>query len=611
LVYTKDHKSRFIIDPFTHLGKKRMALLKSSWAEIFRWDVLPYLPVDELAAYYSKDQGRPTKELYSVMGLMIIQQMHNLDDEEAVNQFCFNIQWHYALNIADSDDAHAYICPRTLWEMRSLMSEHGLDRKALEVVNTHLADIYDLDTSLQRIDSTHLFSNMRSLGRISLFVTTIKRFLKNLKRHHSDSYSTLDKELCMRYMTAKGDAAFASTTPEHAGRKLVDLAQDLWTMIKAFSEQNEISSMTCYKHLVRLFHEQCDHTNTNDTATPIECEEETPSDSVSTTEADDTNDEPEPVKPKAGKEIAGDSLQNPSDPDATYDGHKGQGYQVQIMETCTASADEKALSLITYVSVEPAHLHDSHALIPAIKQTQENGVGAERILADAAYGSDDNALEAAELGVALISPVLGNPKDGKIGLEAYLSGDNDHTIVCPQKHSPIQNTRGKNDAYSAMFSSEHCAECPMLESCRVQMGKKGYYLRYTPKELRLAKRRSHEKSEAFRSAYAMRAGIEGSNSEAKQTTGLGRLRVRGLKAMTFAVTLKLLGVNIRRTAAFKFQKSDKTSPDSDKNNLKPSLLCYVTRYMLVYVEHERRKWQENKKSTLFYFEMMEFRNSWV
>jgi len=277
---------------------------------------------------------------------------------------------------------------------------------------------------------------------------------------------------------------------------------------------------------------------------------------------------------------------------------------VQIIETCAESAGEKTLSLITYVYVEPAHIHDSHALIPAIKHTQKNGLAPERLLADAAYGGDDNSLEAAELGVALISPVLGNPKDGKMGLEAYLAGDNDDTIVCPQKHSPIQNSRGKNDGYSAMFSSQHCAECPMLESCRVQAGKKGYYLRYTAKEIRLAKRRSHEKSEAFRSLYAMRAGIEGSNSEIKQTTGMSRLRVRGLKAMTFAVTMKLLGVNIRRIAAFKFQKSDKTSPDFDKNDSKSSFL----RYMRVYFKHERRKQQENRGSTLFHFEMMGLRN---
>ena len=39
------------------------------------------------------------------------------------------------------------------------------------------------------------------------------------------------------------------------------------------------------------------------------------------------------VKTKTG----GDCVQNPSDLDATYDGHKGPGYQVQITETCAPS----------------------------------------------------------------------------------------------------------------------------------------------------------------------------------------------------------------------------------------------------------------------------------
>lgn len=34
------------------------------------------------------------------------------------------------------------------------------------------------------------------------------------------------------------------------------------------------------------------------------------------------------------KHTGGDILLNPSDPDATLDGHKGPGYQVQIVETC-------------------------------------------------------------------------------------------------------------------------------------------------------------------------------------------------------------------------------------------------------------------------------------
>jgi hypothetical protein len=65
----------------------------------------------------------------------------------------------------------------------------------------------------------------------------------------------------------------------------------------------------------------------------------------------------------------------PSDPAATYDGHKGQGYQVQVIETCCdAEEDEKreqTLNLITHVAVERACKHDVHALIPALESARE------------------------------------------------------------------------------------------------------------------------------------------------------------------------------------------------------------------------------------------------
>ena len=32
--------------------------------------------------------------------------------------------------------------------------------------------------------------------------------------------------------------------------------------------------------------------------------------------------------------MSADSLQSPHDPDVTYTGHKGKGYEVQVAETC-------------------------------------------------------------------------------------------------------------------------------------------------------------------------------------------------------------------------------------------------------------------------------------
>ncbi len=38
------------------------------------------------------------------------------------------------------------------------------------------------------------------------------------------------------------------------------------------------------------------------------------------------------ISVKPNKEVPSDSLQNPSDPDAGYSGHKGKEYQVQVIE---------------------------------------------------------------------------------------------------------------------------------------------------------------------------------------------------------------------------------------------------------------------------------------
>ncbi|MDR1165688.1 MAG: transposase [Deltaproteobacteria bacterium] len=43
--------------------------------------------------------------------------------------------------------------------------------------------------------------------------------------------------------------------------------------------------------------------------------------------------------------------------------------------------------------------------------------------------------------------------------------------------------------------------------------------------------------------------MEGTNSRLKRQFGMGRLRVRGAKAVRFAVMLKLLGLNIFRATA--------------------------------------------------------------
>ena len=166
MFYTKDHKTMNIFDPFSFLEPKRRTLLDSTWAGIFRDEILPELPVEILISNYHDFMGRPTKELYSMLGLMIIQQLEDLSDEEAARQFAFNIQWHYALNITGNSDNACYVCPKTIWTMRSQLSKPLLDKNGIplpkngydlifETLTAKLAKVFKVDVTKQRLDSSY------------------------------------------------------------------------------------------------------------------------------------------------------------------------------------------------------------------------------------------------------------------------------------------------------------------------------------------------------------------------------------------------------------------------------------------------------------------------
>jgi hypothetical protein len=280
------------------------------------------------------------------------------------------------------------------------------------------------------------------------------------------------------------------------------------------------------------------------------------------------------VSIKPNKEVPSDSLQNPSDPEASYDGHKGQGYQMQVSETYSEEEEEKkALSLITEVIVEPAHKSDTDALIPLIEATQKRGLGPEKALVDAAYGSDENSEKAKALGVEVVSPVMGKPQENALTLTDFTLTQEATVSACPQGHTPVK-VKHKKNKYIVVFGLETCANCPHLNDCPVNPGKKGYYLRYDDKTLRLAQRRAYEKTPEFQDEYRFRAGIEATMSQLDRKTGLKHLRVRGLDAVSFYATLKAVGINILRAVAFK-NRGNEGNPAQDQRNLGLFDLIYV------------------------------------
>jgi hypothetical protein len=565
MIHTRDHKTAYLLDPWHFLGEKRRKLMDTSWAALFREHILCELPVSKVAPFFNDTFGRPTKELYSALGVLVLQQIHDLTDEETVSQLAFNLQWHYALDIVDESDEAKYLCAKTLWNLRELVIENHLDEVLFERSAEVLARVFNVDTRTQRIDSVHIKSNMRRLGRIGIFVKTIHTFLINLKRHHQELFETLAQDLVERYLQDQALSCFSLIKPSEAQKTLETVSGDLFHLVQRFADYAQVSSMYSYATMVRVLKEHCE----------IKAEQSGPAE----------------LKVKASREIPSDSLQNPSDPDATYDGHKGQGYQVQVMETYCTHEDEqerdKTLNLITHLEVQPACESDAHALIPALESAIERGLAPAQVLADSLYGSDENSEKAEQMGVEVVSPTMGAGKDDTLSLSEFSLSEKGKIMACPQGHTPVK-VKHKKHRYTVAFDSSHCMHCPFREACPVKPGKKHHYLRYEDKTMRIATRRAKEQRPEFKDKYRWRAGIEATMSEYDRTTGVKRVRVRGFPAVRYCATLKAMGVNLFRATAVRNALKEQGEPSRPGNST-------LHRVILIVKEHIGEVWGKLKR----------------
>ena len=496
MIKVKNPNQLNIFDPWDFLTPKRRQMLDVGWPGLFREHILPSIPIDKVKKFFDPTFGRPSKELYSMLGALILQQSFDLTDEETVQQYSFNIQWHYSLNICEETDAAKYISLKTLWNNRNIVTQNNLEDDIFKAGTEKLAEVFKVNIDKQRIDSVHIKSNMKRLGRIGIFSQSIHTFLINLNRGHQSPFDTVDKSIIEKYLHKTSLGCFSRVKPSESKKTLTEVSKDLFDLVQQFKGCPEVSAMYSFKLLERVLKEQCNL----------------------------TDDKDNPVELKKPKDIVSDILQKPSDPDASYSGHKGQGYQVQVMETFCDDKEktEKSLNLITHVEVEPSHNSDANALVPAIESTKEQNLKPKELLADTLYGSDDNSEQAKKHDVKLIAPTMGTTKEDNLSLADFQFSSQGDVVACPHGHAPAKIKKRKN--VSIGFASKHCQNCPALTKCPVKKGKKHYYLRFNCKDMRIAMRRKYEVSDEFKDRYRWRAGVEATMSEYDRKTGVKQLQ---------------------------------------------------------------------------------------
>jgi hypothetical protein len=507
-----------LFDPFDSvLTEKTRKRLLDGWAGVFRHVILELMPVETISGHFDRAMGRPTKELYSMAGLLLIKEFMDWTKDEALDAYSFRMDIHYALNL---EPITHDISMRTLERYMNLFEEDDLAKSVMLEIIVTLVDILDINIDKQRLDSTHIFSDMASFGRTRLMGVAIKRFLTQVIRHNKEDYNSLKESFRNRYAPGVNQL-FADTKKDSESRRQLrqQVAEDMHFIIRYFGGNAEYNVKDSYKAVERIFYEQC-HVHEDKVI----------------------------IKKKTG----GNVMQNPSDPDATYDGHKGQGYQVQISETCHP---ENEIQLIICALPQTAVEPDTTAISEVLDNLEESELLPQEMFADTHYCSDENIQAAAERGVELVGPVqCGSISDkgvDHLNVDDFdIDEETEKVVCCPAGHKPALSMHDKQTGKTkTVMPSSTCSQCEFCKECPIEKCRDGYCLYHTAKQRRLAGRRREENTDVFRDRYRIRGGIEGTNSGLKRKTGLGQLRVRGKPRVFHSILLKIVGWNILRVAA--------------------------------------------------------------
>ena len=436
---------------------------------MMRRSILRLLPAEELGRNFHVIFGRPSKELYAVCGLMLLAEFKDWTVDETAEAWCLNAGVQYALNLPRDRQS---LCPRTVDNYRRMLRESDAAQEIFETVTAGIIRELGIEIKKQRLDSTHVLSDMAKFGRLKLLAVTLKRFLTQLKRHHSNEHAALPAELRERYTAAESRLFGGGTKRAQPYEESIQqVAQDMGELMARFGENDAITARSSYAALVRAFNEHCEVTFEE----PIEIK----------SKAEDDNGQSSQV------------MQNPSDPGAGYSGHKGAGYQAQFAQAYDHGED--APGIITACLPQNAGESDSAAVEQIHQQQERMGTAPQSMLADGAYGSQDNVEASAARGVTLISPAAGRTK---------IKAD-PHRLTSP-----------------------------------------------------LDLRRVEQETETWKKSYRARSGIEGLNSGMKRSTGMRRLRVRGTKAVGMSIYLKTTGWNVLTAAKINKSRARKAGKAS-------------------------------------------------
>ena len=501
----------------------------------------PYMKMrDELGIFYEDTRfgelfshtGQPALAPWRLMLVMIMQYAENLTDRQAAEAVRGRIDWKYALGMEMRDAGFHY---SVLSEFRDRLIASEKERMLLDEMLTRFQEKGLLkERGKQRTDSTRILTVARHLNRIGCVVETLRRALNEI--------ATISPDWLLDQVTTEW---FDRYGPRFDSYRLPKKKEELHQLRREIGEDGY--------HLLSVIQ--------NDTA-PAYLKELPGVEILRKVWIQQYFLENDQVKWRETGNLPPQRLfiQTPYDEEArnrTKRKHNWTGYTVHLTETC----DSETPHIITNVVTTSASTNDVDVVAMIHEELAEKELLPAEHYVDMGYMSVDRVIESeTDHMVDLMGRLLPNAswqakaKNG-YSLTCFSIDWAEQTAMCPKgkksvRWQPRTESTGR-DFIHIEFNKADCLACSARSVC-TKRNSGGRIIRIQPQSKfeMMQKIRRRQKTDEFKQKYKIRAGVEGTISQAVGALDMRRSRYRGLAKTHLQHVATAVAMNLHRVIAW-------------------------------------------------------------
>jgi transposase len=475
-------------------------------------------------------RGQPAEAPGRLALITVLQFVEGLSDREAADAVRSRIDWKYALGLELTDSGFD---ASVLSEFRARLLEQGAEQQLFdELLETLRQQGLLKARGRQRTDSTHVLGAIRALNRVLCVWEAVRLALNSLATTASD---WLTLHLQPAWQDLYGRRADDMRIPKSEAKRQVFVEQigrdgeRLLTAVFAADSPTALRDLAAVETLRRIWIQNFEYRGEH------LCWR--------------SNDEVPPAR---------QFIATPYDVEARFSRKNTLqwiGYKVHLTETC----DEDGPHFITHVVTAPAPAQDSEAIAVVHRALKDKGLLPETHVVDTGYVEAGLILSSRQHdGVDLLGPTRSDyhwqAKAGQGFAARDFSIDWDaKQATCPAGRTSNSWTpsydHGDNPVIKIKFSAKDCAGCEHRSKCTRSAKRAPRRTLTIPDHERfvaLQEARVREATQEFAQTYAVRAGIEGTLSQATRAFGLRRARYIGQAKTHLQHLLTAAAINLVR-----------------------------------------------------------------